>query len=715
MRPVGWLLVLAVSLTLPAGAAGEPAALQIRALRAPGMTAVQAPDRRTGTAGHPLDYPLRVVVTDPRGVPVSDVEVRFDAIGELSGGWPGPLITRTDGDGMATVQAVLGDKPGRFFVGAWPGEAGAPLLFEIDSRARAWVVQLTIGLLGGIGLFIFGMERMSKALQKVAGDHLRTWLRVLTPNPYLAALVGCGLTAAVQSSSVTTVMVIGLVQAEVMSLTQAVGVIFGANVGTTVTTQIIAFQIGRLGLFFVAAGVPLMLAARRGKIRQLGTLLVGFGLLLFGMELMTEAMRPLRTLPAFVHWLASLSEPIVAIVAGALVTVILQSSAAVSGIVIAIAAHGILPLETAIGVIFGANVGTCVKAGVAAVGKSREAMRVAVAHLLFNVIAVGVLVWFLPQFAEAVRWLSPGDGGAAAGPREVANAHTLFNLLAATVFLPLSRPFAAMLRRLVPDRKEEPLFQVRYLDASFLDSPTQALEAVRQEARRMGATIDEMLAEIPDALFKQDTRAMRDLAAKDDLIDFLDRAITDYLRLISGEDLGSSHAAQALAAIGVINEIEHVGDVIEVDFGHLVHHLRRRGATFTVEGRMEIVHLTETVRKLVAQAIESFATQDRQLAANVVAQKAHLQALEEGSRLAHLRRVQRAVADSVATRGHHNDVLNCLQRIAHHARNIARIVTGEAGSERREAPVLWVAAAELAEYEAGSGRAPHADTSSNSS
>ncbi len=536
--------------------------------------------------------------------------------------------------------------------------------------------EVVVGLVGGVGLFILGMERMSHALQRLAGERLRDLLQTLTPNPYLGAVVGTGLTALVQSSSVTTIMVVGLVQAEVVGLTRAVGVIFGANVGTTITTQIIAFHIAHYGLLFIGLGVPLLFLARRDTLRQVGAAMVGFGLLLFGMEVMGNAAAPLHREPRLVGWLASLSNPLAGIGAGIGVTVILQSSAAVTGILIALAGQGIVPLEAAIAIVLGANVGTCLKINLATAGKSREAVRAAAAHLLFNVIGVVAWAGFLPLFATLLREITPAVG-AAAVPHQIANAHTLFNLVNAALLLPLAPLFARGVRRLVPDREEEARFETRYLDEEFVESPAQALEAVRQEARRMGWVVDTMFDGLSETLFRADTEAMQEIAAKDDVVDYLERAITDYLRLISSEDLAPREAQEVMVANSVINEIEHIGDVIELDLGHLVHRLRRTGAGFTPEGRKEIAILLETVRGLTARAIDSFVRRDPAAAADVVGEKGQVRGLEEQSRHDHVARLQEGVAESLATHAHHLDALNCVMRIDHHARRIARMVVDD--------------------------------------
>jgi len=533
--------------------------------------------------------------------------------------------------------------------------------------------EVVVGLVGGVGLFILGMERMSHALQRLAGERLRDLLRTLTPNPYLGAVVGTGLTALVQSSSVTTIMVVGLVQAEVIDLTRAVGVIFGANVGTTVTTQIIAFHVAHYGLLFIGLGVPLLFLARRDTLRQAGAAMVGFGLLLFGMEVMGNAVAPLHSEPRLVGWLASLSNPLAGIGAGVAVTLILQSSAAVTGILIALAGQGIVPLEAAIAIVLGANVGTCLKINLAAAGKSREAVRAAAAHLLFNVIGVVVWAGFLPLFATLLRQITPSVG-AAAVPHQIANAHTLFNLVNAALLLPLAPLFARGVRRLVPDREEEARFETRYLDEEFVESPPQALEAVRHETRRMGWVVDTMFDGLSETLFRADTEAMSEIAAKDDVVDYLERAITDYLRLISSEDLGPREAQEVMVANSVINEIEHIGDVIELDIGHLVHRLRRAGTGFTPKGRKEIAILMETVRGLTARAIDSFVRRGPATAADVIGEKGQVRGLEEQSRHDHIARLQEGVAESLATHALHLDALNCVMRIDHHARRIAKMV-----------------------------------------
>ncbi|HBB40383.1 MAG: hypothetical protein COW73_00515 [Nitrospirae bacterium CG18_big_fil_WC_8_21_14_2_50_70_55] len=556
-----------------------------------------------------------------------------------------------------------------------PGGGGGAL-------SSAVAVEVVIGLVGGIGLFILGMERLSHALQRLVGERLRDWLGTLAPNPYLGAVVGATLTALVQSSSVTTIMVVGLVQAEVIGLTRAVGVIFGANVGTTVTTQIIAFHIAHYGLLCIGLGVPILFLARRDGVRQAGAAMVGFGLLLFGMEVMGQAVVPLRGDPLLARWLASLSNPVAGIAAGVGVTVVLQSSAAVTGILIALAVQGIVPLEAAIAIVLGANVGTCLKINLAAVGKSREAVRAATANLLFNVIGVALWVGFLPLFAALLRQLTPAVG-VAATPHQVANAHTLFNLVNALLLLPLAPLFARGLRLLVPDRDEEARFESRYLDQEFLESPAQALEAVRQEARRMGWVVDTMFDGLSETLFRADLEAMREIAAKDDLVDYLERQIADYLRLISSADLAPHEAQEVMSANGVVNEIEHIGDVIELDLGHLVQRLARAGAGFTPEGRTEIAILLETVRGLVARAIDSFVRRDPAAAADVVGEKGQVRAMEEQSRHDHVARLQGGIAESLATHAYHLDALNCVMRIDHHARRIARMVITSATAPAR--------------------------------
>ncbi|MDH4041550.1 MAG: Na/Pi symporter, partial [Gammaproteobacteria bacterium] len=321
-------------------------------------------------------------------------------------------------------------------------------------------LQLGMGLFGGLALFLAGLEVLSNGLKQAAGGMLQTVLEKLTVNRFLGAVTGALVTGILNSSSVTTVLVVGFVTAGVMTLAQSVGVIMGANIGSTVTAQLLAFNISAYSLIPVAVGFFMMFAGKAERTKQVGMILMGLGLVFYGMGLMSEGMNPLRSYEPFTNILQEMARPLLGILAGALFTGLVQSSAATVGIAIALASEGLLSLPAGIALALGANIGTCVTALLAAMGKPTEAVRAAVVHISFNVL--GVLVWlpFIPVLGEMARSLSPVaidlQGGAklaAEVPRQIANANTLFNVFNTILFIGFTTWFARLAERLVPERK----------------------------------------------------------------------------------------------------------------------------------------------------------------------------------------------------------------------------------------------------------------------
>ena len=326
---------------------------------------------------------------------------------------------------------------------------------------------LWTGLFGGLALFLYGMDVMTVALKRAAGDHLKDLLGRMTSNRFVGVGVGAFVTGIVNSSSVTTVILVGFISAGLMSMAQSVAVIMGANIGSTVTAQILAFSVTRFALPMVTLGFLIAFIPKGETTREYGRMLLGAGLVFYGMGLMSGAMAPLRDYPPFIDFIGTLANPIAGALAGMAFTAIIQSSAATTGIVIVLAGQGVMTLETAIAVALGANVGTCATAGLAVIGKPREAVRAAVVHVLFNVAGVAIWIGFIPQLAEIARAISPGADNvpgalraAAELPRQVANAHTIFNVVNTLVFIGFTTQIARLVEWLVPDRPldaDEPL------------------------------------------------------------------------------------------------------------------------------------------------------------------------------------------------------------------------------------------------------------------
>ena len=365
-------------------------------------------------------------------------------------------------------------------------------------------------LFGGLALFLFGMEQMSVALKAVAGDSMKRVLAKLTTSRIMGLITGAFVTAIIQSSSVTTVMLVGFVTANLMSLSQAIGVILGADIGTTITAQIVAFKVTKYALLLVGIGFLFIFVGKTDKTKHYGALIMGLGLIFFGMGVMSDGMKPLRTYQPFIDLMQNVSNPVVGILVATLFTGLVQSSSATMGVVIALALQGLVSLEGGIALALGANIGTCVTAGLASIGKPREAVRVAVAHVTFKVVGVALIVAFIPYLADFVRWLSPVaaegvtgvDKLAAETPRQIANAHTVFNVGIAVLFLPLAGLFARFCEFVVPDKpmEEVGIAQTKYLDDALLTTPALALDHTRMEIGHMGESVKAMISGMMPAI-----------------------------------------------------------------------------------------------------------------------------------------------------------------------------------------------------------------------
>jgi phosphate:Na+ symporter len=364
-----------------------------------------------------------------------------------------------------------------------------------------WLI-LAMGLAGGLALFLIGMGRVTAALKAVAGDRLRSTLARLSSNRVTGAATGAAVTAVIQSSSVTSVLVVGFVSANLLSLTQAASVIIGSHLGTTVTAQVIAFDITRYALGMLGLGALAGAIASRDRARQIGHAVTGLGFVFLGMGVMSDAMSPLGAYDPFLDLVGTDRSPIFALLIGAGFTALVQSSSATTGIVVVMAGQGLIGLETGIALVLGAAIGTCVTALLAAIGRPPDAVRAAVVHVLVNTIGAVVGVLLIDQIVSAVTWLSPtpanGDPlGSAATPRQIANASTVFNLVNTIVFLALLGPVVSLARRLVRDPRTRDGIESRReplrLDDTVIGTPVLALEVARRELMHVGLWVRRML------------------------------------------------------------------------------------------------------------------------------------------------------------------------------------------------------------------------------
>ncbi len=516
---------------------------------------------------------------------------------------------------------------------------------------------------------------------------MRAILGTLTGNRFVGVLTGAGITAVLQSSSVTTVMLVGFVSAGLMSLSQAIGVVLGANIGTTVTAQIIAFKVTKFALVPVAIGFVVYFLAKKERTRQYGYLIMGLGLIFFGMSLMSASMKPLRGYPPFIDWMQSISSPAIAIIVAAAFTALVQSSSATMGVVIAMSMQGLVSLETGIALLLGANIGTCITAGLAAIGKPREAVRVAVAHTAFNVLGALLVVWFIPYFSDLVRLISPAaDAGlvgtdrlAAEAPRQIANAHTIFNIGVAVVFLPLAPLLARFCEWVVRDRPiaDVEMIRPKYLHDELLATPSLALAAVRAEIGRLGERVKNMLSRVIVAVLRGDDEDLDAVAELDDEVDDLHSHIVEYLGKISQKTLSRDAMEEFFGLLEATNAFENAGDVIETELVGQGRQRLRENVTVSAATQEVIENLHNAVLDALADAVAAVRNNDAELARAVIAHKPKIAELVEA---ASHHQADRLVADEpnrLATYALETDILEKLRRIYYFAKRAAKVVASK--------------------------------------
>lgn len=493
-------------------------------------------------------------------------------------------------------------------------------------------LQLLLGLFGGLSLFLAGLQLLSEGMKKAAGQTLKIVLAKLTTNRVKGALTGAFVTAVLNSSTVTTLLVVGFVSGGMMTLAQSVGVIMGANIGSTMTAQLLAFNLSAYSLGPVAVGFFMMFTAKREQVKYYGMMLMGIGLVFYGMGLMSDAMTPLRSFEPFLALLRGLENPAAGILAGAIFTAIVQSSAATVGIAIAMASEGLLALPAGIALALGANIGTAVTTAIMGVlsAKSTEAVRVSVVHVAFNVLGTLVwlpLIWLLVDMAIWVSPTSPEMHGTAKAasevPRQIANANTLFNVINTLLFIGFSVWFAKLAERLVPERKtpEGVIAEPEFLDDSALAVPAVALQQARLEVGRIGGIALAMLNDLGPALKDRDMARVETIARRDDEIDILEAEILRYLGRIRTGMLTEEESHELERLMTATDNIESLADVIETDIVALA----RKAADITsASGEQTRAMLGEIYLSVVAaveHAVKAIQDNDQQAAESALMMK----------------------------------------------------------------------------------------------
>ena len=633
-----------------------------------------------GTVSEYFQRPLRVRVLDEAGEPLPGVMVEFVVV-EAEGAYERDTravpsldskFVESGPAGYASTNVRSGSMEGTFHVMCIPrSEEGQFLVFTLITYRQNWVAFTLLGLVGGLAIFLFGIKFSGRGLQKAAGGKLRQIVARLTANRFLGVITGVVVTVIIQSSSATTAMMVSFANAGLISLSQAMGVILGADIGTTLTVQLIAFRIFDYALLIVAIGFVLFIS-KIERYSRIGQVVMGFGLLFFGMSVMSMAVAPAKNHPAFAQFILGVERsPALAILASAVFTAIIQSSAATIGLILTFAFQSMISLHGAIPLVLGANIGTCATALLASMGSTPEGKRIAWAHTFFKIVAVAMLFPFLDRFTVFVQ------GTAGSPTRQIANAHTMFNVGAALIFLPFVKPWARLFRFLIKEEEAEAeVFRPVYLDQRVLETPALALGQATRETLRMADITYRMYSRSVDVFLNDDEALREKLIEEDDKVDTLDEAITPYLTRISQSEMSDDEAERAVCLLFIIHSLELIGDIVSKSLMDLALKKMMVSPRFSQEALDDIKKYHAEVEKTFQMAIDSFASQNKRLAEDVVERKSELNTMERELHKNHLL-VLRGDREEVAeTSTIFLDALNDLKRINSNASGIAYAILG---------------------------------------
>ena len=531
---------------------------------------------------------------------------------------------------------------------------------------------LFTGLFGGMGMFLYGMEMMSDGMKVTAGNSMRTILEKLTSNKYLAVLVGAFVTMVIQSSSATTVMLVSFVNSGLLAFTQALGVILGSNIGSTVTAQIVAFKVTDYALLLIALGSLMSLFSKKETLKNLGFVVLGFGLLFYGMKVMSDTMKPLRSDPAFNSILTSFENPFLGILAGAIFTALVQSSSATTGIVITLASGGSISLEAGIPLILGANIGTCVTALLAGLNASRDAKRVAVAHVTFNVIGVLLFCFWIPTFADIISQTSQNI------PRQIANAHTFFNIAASVAFIPFTGLIAKTIIHYFPDKEidrniEKPT--VLHLDDSLVNQPEAAINNAQAEIKGVVGLTERVVGTLVRPFINgqnlvdienTEQDLMSGMSQRIEKIGFLNQKISDYLITASKSDLSSNQSKELFTLVSIVNYLNSTNDLIKVRFVSLVSKKEGINEEFSEADQQEIIDFHKRLIKQVKRLDKFFVKFDKEKMEKIIVKGKENTDIEKKYKLDRIERMKTS-ADGNAKSGEinqlHSQLMDMLKQV----------------------------------------------------
>ena len=534
----------------------------------------------------------------------------------------------------------------------------------------SWV-SILFGLFGGIGILLYGIKVMGDGLQKILGKQLRHLLESVTRKPLLGVLAGISLTILFQSSTATTVILVGLSNAAVITLRQSMPVILGADIGTSVTAQLIALKFTELSLLIVGLGSPIVFFAKQDRHRRFGQAIMGFGLLFLGLKIVGDSLHPLQQVPEFTRVLLLVSQyPILAIGASSIITFLIHSSAAVLGIIMMLASFRLIDLPGAIYLILGCNLGTSFTALLSSIGSRREAQRVALAHFFSKLGGTALFFLLVPGYASFLTSLTSNP------TFQVANAHTFYNIGLAVVFLPFSNWGSRMLEWLVPDKKN-PELEPKYLREEVIELPAVAIGLAHRETVRLSAGALRMIWYTERTITQGKTHFLERIAHRERVMDVLFKAAVDYLTKILRQPLSTEEHQYAIGLIQVLDNLEKISDIIERDIKYRIETKLADRSKFSPQGKTELVNTIHRVIDQVLLTHRGLVQNDFYLAEEAVTAQPRIAALIREYRQNHIHRLTEGVKESEETSNLHLELLNSYQRISEIARDISFAIMEE--------------------------------------
>lgn len=530
---------------------------------------------------------------------------------------------------------------------------------------------------GGLGLFLLGMELMSDSIEKVAGARLRRILEIFTTNRFMGMIVGIIFTGIIQSSSACTVMVVSFVNSGLMNLYQAAGVILGANIGTTITSQLVSFNLSKIAPLILLVGVVVMMFTKKEKVRKVAEVVVGFGILFVGLSTMSQAMANMKNEPQVVNLLMSLKNPFLATLMGFALTAIIQSSSVTVSIVLLLANQDLLPLPITLYIILGCNIGACATAMLASMTGKKDAKRAALIHLLFNIIGTVIIYIALfvagDQIVELIKSISADNG------RFVANAHTLIKIAQVIMLFPFTGWLVKMTYLIVPGEDQKvgyrESYQLKYIGDKVVFNPATAVVEVVKELERMASLAEENLNRAMNALITLDEEDIEEVYEVEKNINFLNHAITDYLVKINQTTLPIEDLNSLGALFHVVNDIERIGDHAE-NVADAARQRKEEGVSISKEAQKELGDMLEMVNKIIRYAVEMFAKSDETHMQEIVTLEDQVDEKERELQKKHVERLTRGECSPEAGMIF-SDIVSGLERVADHATNIAFAITTE--------------------------------------